>query len=493
MTNSLSPVRTRFAPSPTGLLHIGNARTAVFAWLLARHHGGQFLVRVEDTDRARYVPGAVQVMIDTLQWLGVDIDEGPEVGGAYGPYVQSERKEIYIQYAERLLAEGKAYRCYCSPERLAELRAEQERQKQPTGYDRHCRHLSSEDRAQRERAGDPSVIRFATPLEGTTYLHDALRGVLTYDNAKVGDFVLLKTDGYPVYHFAVVIDDHLMRISHVLRGEEYISTGARDTLLHEALGLEQPVYIHGSTILAPDRAKLAKRHGATAVLEFREMGIVPEALLNFLALLGAAYSADREIFSREELISLFDVDRMSAAPAIFDRTKLEWMNGHYINHMLSLADVTDRCVPYLERAGLLQNEPREYLEQVIALIKERLKLLPEVVDLTEFFFQEPDPSAAQLAGKKLSPEEAHGAIEAARARLADLPSWDEELMEAEMRALGEELGLKTGPFFMALRVATTGRTVSPGLFETMRVLGKDRTLARLDRAIAALASEQTPA
>ncbi|MDP9352326.1 MAG: glutamate--tRNA ligase, partial [Chloroflexota bacterium] len=364
MTNSVPPVRTRFAPSPTGLLHIGNARTAVFAWLLARHHGGQFLVRVEDTDRARYVPGAVQVMIDTLEWLGVDIDEGPELGGPYGPYVQSERKDIYTRYAEQLLAENKAYRCYCSAERLAELRAEQERQKLPTGYDRHCRYLSAEERAEREAAGEQSVIRFATPLEGTTVLHDALRGLMTYENEKAGDFVLLKSDGYPVYHFAVVIDDHLMEISHVLRGEEYISTGVRDTLLHEALGWDQPVYIHGSTILAPDRAKLAKRHGATAVLEFREMGIVPEALLNFLALLGAAYSADREVYSREELISLFDVDRMSAAPAIFDRTKLEWMNGHYINHILSLAEVTDRCLPYLERAGLLGNAPGEYVEQV---------------------------------------------------------------------------------------------------------------------------------
>ncbi len=489
MTNSVPPVRTRFAPSPTGLLHIGNARTAVFAWLLARHHGGQFLVRVEDTDRARYVPGAVQVMIDTLEWLGVDIDEGPELGGPYGPYVQSERKDIYARYAEQLLAENKAYRCYCSAERLTELRAEQERQKLPTGYDRHCRYLSPEERAEREAAGEQSVVRFATPLEGTTVLHDALRGVMTYENEKAGDFVLLKSDGYPVYHFAVVIDDHLMEISHVLRGEEYISTGVRDSLLHEALGWEQPVYIHGSTILAPDRAKLAKRHGATAVLEFREMGIVPEALLNFLALLGAAYSADREVYSREELVSLFDVDRMSAAPAIFDRTKLEWMNGHYINHILSLAEVTDRCLPYLERAGLLGNAPGEYVEQVISLVKERVKLLPEVVEYTEFFFQEPEPTAALLMGKKLSPEEARNALAAARERLAGLPKWDEALMEAEMRALGEELGLKTGPFFMILRVATTGKTVSPGLFETARVLGRERTLARLDRAVEVLSSE----
>ena len=479
------------APSPTGLLHIGNVRTAIFDWLLARHHGGQFVLRVEDTDRARLVPGSVEVMMDTLRWIGLDWDEGPEIGGPFGPYVQSERKEIYIEHAERLVAEGTAYRCYCSAERLAVLRAEQERNRQPTGYDRHCRFMGAEERAEKEASGEPSVIRFAVPLEGETHLTDVLRGVLTYRHETVQDFVMLKSDGFPTYHFAVVIDDHFMEISHVIRGPEYISTGARDTLLHQALGWQQPEYVHGSEILAPDRKRLGKRHGATAVLEFREMGFVPEALFNFLALLGAAYSADREIYSREELVSMFDVDKLHPTPAIFDRTKLEWMNGHYINHILTLSDVTDRCVPYLDRAGLLSGgESRDYLEDVISLVKDRIKLLPEVVELTDFFFREPEPSAEVIAGKKLTPEGAHHAIQTARKRLEALDEWDEAMMESRMRELAEQLDLKVGVLFAPLRVALTGKTVAPGLFETMRVLGRERTLERLTRAAETIAGAQ---
>ncbi|MBA2364284.1 MAG: glutamate--tRNA ligase [Chloroflexia bacterium] len=477
------------APSPTGLLHIGNVRTAIFDWLLARHHGGQFVLRVEDTDRTRLVPGSVEAMMDTLRWIGLEWDEGPEIGGPFGPYVQSERTELYRDHAERLVSNNTAYRCYCTAERLAALRAEQERKHQPTGYDRHCRFMSAEERAEQEASGDPSVIRFAVPLEGETHLTDALRGVLTYKHETVQDFVLLKSDGFPTYHFAVVIDDHLMQISHVVRGPEYLSTGARDTLLHQALGWPQPEYVHGSEILAPDRKRLAKRHGATAVLEFREMGFVPEALFNFLALLGAAYSGDREIFSREELVAIFDVDKLHPTPAIFDRTKLEWMNGHYINHILTLSDVTDRCAPYLERAGLLSGEPtREYVAAVIALVKDRVKLLPEVVELTDFFFREPEPSAAEVAGKKLTPEGAHHAIQTAHKRLEGLDEWDEAAMESRMRQLAEQLDLKAGVLFAALRIAITGKTVAPGLFDTMRVLGRERTLERLTRAAETVAA-----
>lgn len=489
MTDSVSPaVRTRFAPSPTGLLHIGNARTAVFAWLLARHHGGQFLLRVEDTDRNRLVPEALQVMIDTLHWLGIEYDEGPDKEGPYGPYVQSERLHLYREHAERLLAEGKAYRCYCTPERLAELRAEQERARVPTGYDRRCRYLTADERASHEAAGDPHVVRFATPLEGTTSLEDMLRGTLTYDNERVGDFVLLKSDGYPVYHFAVVIDDRLMKISHVIRGPEYLSTGARDTLLHHAFGWEQPLYVHGSEIQGSDRSRLAKRHGAAAVIEFREEGILPEALLNFLALLGAAYSADREIFSKDELVALFDVDKLHPAPAIFDRTKLEWMNGQYINHILSLSDFAARCRPYWERAGMLCPDiSDEHLKKIAALIKDRVKLLSEVVELTDFFFREPNPSSQELAGKKLSVPDSHRALQAACERLGAVEHWTIAETEAAMRALAQELGLKAGDLFMPLRVAITGKTKTPPLFETMEVLGRERSLARIERAAATLA------
>lgn len=492
MSSPTSSVRVRMAPSPTGYLHVGNARTAVFNWLFARHSGGTFILRVEDTDRSRFVPGAIEVMLDTLRWLGLDYDEGPEIGGPFGPYVQSERLPLYQEHAERLIGSGHAYRCYCTEERLAAVREEQQRNRQPTGYDRHCRTLTSEQQREREASGLPSVVRFAVPLEGATSFTDMVRGEVTYRNEQLNDFVMLKSDGFPTYHLAVVVDDHLMEISHIIRADEWISSTGNHILLYDAFGWTPPLYAHGSTILAPDRSRLSKRHGATAVLEFRDMGIVPEALLNYLALLGAAYSGDREVYSATELVEVFDIPRLHATPAIFDRQKLEWMNGHYINHILSMEDVTERCLPHLLEAGLVTDEtPPAYLQGVIALVKERLKLLPEVVELTDFFFREPEPGAEELTGKKkLSPEEAGVALSRAEAVLSEVESWDDVATESEMeqrlRALGADLGLKTGPFFMTLRVAITGREQSPGLTETMRVLGKERTLDRLRRAADAL-------
>lgn len=492
MSDSTSSVRVRFPPSPTGFLHVGNVRTAIFNWLLARHHGGTFILRIEDTDRARLVPGAVEGIMETLRWMGMDWDEGPEVGGTYGPYVQSERLAIYNEHASRLIVEGKAYRCYCTGERLAQLREEQQRRGEPTGYDRRCRSLTPEEREAQERAGTPSVVRFAVPIEGSVTLHDLVRGPITYQNNQIEDFIIIKSDGYPPYHFAVVVDDHLMRVTHVIRGEEYTSSGGKDVLLHDALGWSPPRYAHGSVILATDRKKLGKRHGATSLAEFRALGFLPEVLFNYLALLGAAYSGDREVYSRDELVSLFDLDRMHAAPAVFDRTKLEWMNGHYINHILSLAEVTDRCMPYLLGAELIAPDtPREYVESVIALVKERIKLLPEVIELTNFFFTEPAPDAQAIAGKKLTVEAARGAVQAACNRLAALESWDEGAMDAGLTAVAEELGMKRGTLFMPLRVAISGKTVSPGLFETMRVLGRERTLARLRHAVEILGAESS--
>lgn len=482
-------VRVRMAPSPTGLLHVGNVRTAIFNWLLARHHGGSFILRIEDTDRNRLVPGSVDSIQQTLRWMGLDWDEGPGVGGEYGPYIQSERKEIYGRYAAQLLAEGKAYRCYCTEERLTALRSEQAARGEPTRYDRHCRYLSGQEREALEASGASSVVRFATPLEGTIGFSDALRGPLTYDLSAETDFIILKSDGFPPYHFAVVVDDHLMRISHVIRGDEYISSTWQDLLLFDALGWSTPTFVHTSQILAPDRSRLSKRHGATAVLEFRELGFLPEALFNYLALLGASYSAVQEVFSRGELIRLFDVDKLHPTPGIFDRTKLEWMNQHYINRVLSLDDVSDRCRPYLRDAGLVTDEtPGQYVRAVVDLVKDRIRLLPEVVELTEFFFREPSPQPLDLMGKKLSPAEAGETLEKALQRLQSLPEWSEEAMEQQMRTLAEELGLKAGVLFMLLRVALTGRTVSPGLFETMRVLGRETSLRRLGSAGSVLAA-----
>ncbi|MDA8219621.1 MAG: glutamate--tRNA ligase, partial [Dehalococcoidales bacterium] len=323
-------VRVRFAPSPTGTPHIGNVRTALFNWLFARHHGGKFVLRIEDTDVARRVPGAIEAIMDGLRWLGLDWDEGPEVDGPLGPYFQSERLHLYRQYAAQLVEQGHAYYCYCSPERLAEMRAEQERRKESVGYDRRCRYLSPADREEAEASGVTPVVRFAMPLEGETTYHDLLRGDVTIQNSVLDDFVILKSDGYPTYHFAVVVDDHHMHISHVLRADEWIPSTPRHVLLYRALGWDLPRFAHLPIILGPDRSKLSKRHGATSITAYREEGYLPEALVNFLALLGWSYDGVTEVFSREDLIARFDLDRVGKTAAVFDREKLEWMNGYYI-------------------------------------------------------------------------------------------------------------------------------------------------------------------
>ncbi|MBU1878275.1 MAG: glutamate--tRNA ligase, partial [Chloroflexi bacterium] len=308
-------VRVRFAPSPTGSPHVGNIRSALFTWLYARHTGGKFILRVEDTDQKRESATGLQDILDSLSWLGLNWDEGPDVGGPYGPYIQSQRLELYQKYAQQLLDSGHAYRCYCTPERLTALRQEQIKRKDShVGYDRHCRFLSDAERAELEASGAPSVIRLAVPLEGQTSFHDLIHGDIAIDNALVDDQVLLKTDGFPTYHLAVVVDDHHMRISHVTRGEEWLPSAPKHILLYDAFGWTPPVFCHLPRVLGPDHKKLGKRHGATSVLAFRDMGYLPEALLNFLALVGWSYDDQTEIFSREELIRVFSLDKISAGP-----------------------------------------------------------------------------------------------------------------------------------------------------------------------------------
>ena len=324
------PIRTRFAPSPTGFPHVGNIRTALFAWLFARHNGGRFIVRIEDTDAARRVEGAVEAIQDSLKWLGLEWDEGPGVGGDFGPYFQSQRLGLYRQAAERLVAKGDAYYCYCSPQRLAGMRAEQVKRKQPPGYDRLCRCLSGEERAKREAEGITPVIRFRVPLDGFTQFQDLIWGEVKFEHSVLDDMVLLKSDGYPTYHLANVVDDHLMEISHVLRAEEWISSTPRHILLYQALGCEPPQFAHLPMLLGRDRAKLSKRHGTVSVAEYREQGYLPEAMLNFLALLGWSLDDRTESLSRKELIDNFSLERVSRTAAIFNPDKMEWMNGVYI-------------------------------------------------------------------------------------------------------------------------------------------------------------------
>lgn len=488
-------VRVRLAPSPTGPEpHVGNIRTAIFDWLLRQHEGGQFVVRVEDTDRNRYVPGAVEAMLEALHWLGLDPDEGPGIGGPFAPYVESERLPLYLAAVEQLLAGRHAYRCYCTPERLDEMRRAQQEAKQPPRYDRRCRFLSPEDRRAREEAGETWVVRFAVPLEGETRVHDLIRGEIIFTNASQDDFIILKTDGYPTYHLASSVDDHAMEISHVLRGEEWLPSFPKHVMVYEALGYELPQFAHLPLILGTDRKKLSKRQGDTAVSAFRRQGYLPEALFNFLGLLGWSLDDKTEIISREEFIANFSLDRVNKSPAIFDLDKLTWMNGVYIR-MLPEDVLARHVVEWLERE-LPAEVPRpldlDYVGRLVPLIRERIKLLSEVVGLVDFFFVAGslDYPTPLLLGKRLAgePRVALDALRATFEALSEADSWSTSELERVIAALPERLELKKGDLYSLIRVAVTGKTVTPPLFESMEVLGRERTLDRLKQAMEKLAA-----
>ena len=478
-------VRTRYAPSPTGEPHIGNIRTALFDWLLARHYGGQFILRIEDTDQNRFVEGGVEAQMETLRWLGIEWDEGPDVGGPFGPYTQSERREIYVEHAERLIATGWAYRCYCSSERLDEVRKAQQARKEPPRYDRHCRDLTPEA-AKAGGSGATGVVRFKTPLTGETVTRDALRGEVTFANDTLDDFVILKSDGYPTYHLAAMVDDHLMEITHVLRGEDWLSSLPRHVLIFRAFGWEPPVFAHVSNIVGSDRAKLSKRHGAHAALTYRELGYLPEAMVNFLALLGWSLDDKTEIIGLKTLIEHFDIDRLLPNPAAFNADKLDWMNGVYIREKLSDEEVAERVRPFLEKA-LGRDVDKAKLARIVPLIKERIKTLDEIVGMADFFFADGrlEYDAAMLVGKKFAdaPARAAEGLEKVIAAAAAVPEWTHEALEAAIRPLAEEMGVKAGDLFGVVRVAVTGKTAAPPLFETMEVLGREVTLERLQAAL----------
>jgi glutamyl-tRNA synthetase len=493
-----TPVRVRFAPSPTGLLHIGGARTALFNWLLAhgqtRREGrdGAFLLRIEDTDRNRYVEGAEQGIVDILRWFGLDWDEGPDVGGSRGPYRQSERSDLYREHAARLLESGHAYRCFCTPERLQRVREEQIARKEAPGYDRLCRDLTPQQVQSNLAAGMPCSIRFRMPLAGDTPVVDLLRGEITFQNANLEDLILLKSDGYPTYHLANVVDDHLMEISHILRGEEWIPTAPIHIRLYDAFGWVAPQFAHMPLILAPGGGKLSKRHGSTAMEEFRAQGYLPEALMNYLALLGWSLDGTTEMFSREDLLETFTLERVNPSPGTFDYHKLRWFNQQYINHVLTVEDLTLRVMPFLAEAGLIGPGPfspddPDFMRvlPVVGLLKDRLETLADAPQLMAYFLQsELEPyEPALLVPKKVSREEALRALEAVAALLPEVNLDDEEASEARFRALADAMGLKPGNLFMPVRVAVTGRTQSPGLFETLRVIGAERVRARVDDAM----------
>jgi glutamyl-tRNA synthetase len=477
-------VRVRFAPSPTGYPHLGNIRTALFNWVFARHTDGIFVLRIEDTDVARMVEGAADVILESLRWLGLDWDEGP--------CFQSQRLEHYREAADRLLKHGLAYRCYCSTQRLESMRQEQMKRKQPPGYDRYCRDLTPEACAEKEASGIIPVVRFKSPLEGQTSFNDLLRGQIVFENSTLDDFVLLKSDGYPTYHLANIVDDHLMEISHVLRADEWLSSTPRHVLLYQALGWQPPQFAHLPMILGTDRSKLSKRHGATSVTEYQEQGYLPEAMFNFLALLGWSLDDKTELLTRDEIVKNFSLERISRTAAVFNKDKLDWMNGVYLRG-LSLEEFTRRAMPFLEK-GLPVEVKRpldiSYILRFAPLIQERARTLAEVPQLSDFFFVDELDYDAGLLLSKISKAEAIKSLQVSLARMDILKDWDSASLEAVFRPLAEELKLKTSVFFGLLRVAITGRTAAPPLFQTMEVLGKERCLKRLKIALAKLGTSQ---
>ena len=484
-------VRVRYPPSPTGFQHIGSVRTALYNYLFSRAQRGTFLLRIEDTDRKRYVPEALQDIYDTFAWLGFHWDEGPDVGGNRGPYFQSERLATYAAHVEDLLARGHAYRCFCTAERLDALREAQAagsaEAADPSvqGYDRHCRGLTEADVKAALAAGTPSVVRLKIPLDGSTTYTDMLLGEITVENRTISpDPVLMKSDGFPTYHMANVVDDHLMEITHIMRGQEWLPSVPLHVILYRAFGWEPPAYCHLPMVMGKDGHKLSKRLGSTSVRDFRAQGYLPDALLNCIALVGWSYDGTREIFSLQELETLFDVSRLNKAPGVFDYQKLEWFNGMYIRAKTA-AELASLIAPFMEKAGLPIGD-RGQLEAIAALVRERIKLLSEVPAMVRFIFEEPPaPAPGDLLPKNGDPARTLESLRRLDALLPELTGTPEQC-EARLRALAEETGLKLGDLLMPLRVAVTGSKVSPPLVESIQAMGVVKARARAARAIAVL-------
>jgi glutamyl-tRNA synthetase len=490
MGQNSKPARVRFAPSPTGRFHIGSARTALYDYLFARKTGGQFILRLEDTDQKRFDPDSEAEYYESLQWLGLQWDEGPDIGGPYAPYRQSERMEIYQKYANELVERGHAYHCFCSPERLAQVRQEQQKRKEPPRYDGLCRTLSTTDVKARLTGGENAVIRFKTPREGQTTCIDILRDPIVVENATIDDYILVKSSGMPVYHLAAMVDDYLMEISHVLRGSEWLPTFPLHVMIYEALEWMQPQWVHLSVLLNPSgKGKLSKREstnvkgGAKAIfaLDLRELGYLPEAVVNWISLMGWSYDDHTEFFQMNDLIEKFTLEKLSPSPAAVNYSKLDHFNGLHIR-ALSLDDLSQKLTPYFEKAGVETDVAR--MGAITPLIQERIRTLDEAVDMAAFFFQpNVEPDAHELVGNKLTASESANAVSKALDLIQHLETIEPQETEAALRKLADELALSAGQFFGILRVAITGQRVSPPLIESMAVIGKDLVVQRLEHAI----------
>ncbi len=483
-----TPVVTRFAPSPTGYMHIGNLRTALYAYLIARHDHGRFILRIEDTDRERLVEGATDVILSTLAMTGLDYDEGPDVGGEHGPYIQSERRDIYRRYAEELVQKGYAYYCFCSKERMEKLHEDDA----TGGYDRHCRNLSPEEVQKNLEAGLPYVIRQKMPLEGKTSYVDAVFGEIITDNAELQDQILMKADGYPTYNFAHIVDDHLMQVTHVVRGSEYLTSTPKYVLLYDAFGWERPVYVHLPLLMGKNEdgsvSKLSKRHGSVSFQDLVARGYLPEAIVNYIALLGwCPRGSETEFFTHNQLIEAFTIDAVSKSPSVFDFDKLLWFNGEYI-----------RKLPFERFAKLVEPYIAEPLpascnkEKLLALVHTRLSVLSEFEEKITFFRQLPEYDASLFINKKnkVTTELARQVLTDALPMLESCPSFDNDTLYTALVSLAEKLACKSGAVMWCVRIAVSGMTVTPGgATEIMEVLGRCESLARIRKAMTLLQND----
>lgn len=482
MLFSKNKIRLRFAPSPTGFLHLGGLRSALFGYLIAKSLGGKFILRIEDTDQKREVPGAVDGLIKILDWAGIKFDEGPGSGGKHGPYTQTERLDIYKKYAAQLLKEEKVYRCFCRPERLEEMRAAQTARKEAPRYDRLCRNLDPNEAERRVQAGEAFVIRQKMPLEGAIIVCDELLGDVKFPARDLDDHVLIKSNNIPTYQFANVVDDHLMKISHVTRGYEWLPSYPRNILLYQAFGWTPPKFIHLPLILNKEGGKLSKRQGDVFVEQYRAKGYLPEALVNFCVLMGWHPKSNQEIFSLAELKKSFSISGMGTSPAIFDVDKLDYFNGYYLRQK-PLAELAVLCRPYLEQAGHETGE-QERLEKFVALAKDRMKKLADVVELTDFLFSLPPYEPELLVWKTLALETAKNNLREISGELEKIKDdgWNREYLEKTIIAWLKDNGKKNGDYLWPLRVALTGLKNSPGPFEVAAALGREESFKRLTKA-----------
>lgn len=481
----MNQIRVRFAPSPTGHLHIGGARTALYNWLFAKKNKGKFILRIEDTDIERSTAQSINAIIDGLKWLGLHWDEGPDIGGEFGPYLQSKRLDIYRKYAEKLLNENRAYRCFCTPEEIDQKREKARREKKPYRYDGKCKNFTQAEIEKKLKESRHFTIRLKIEQDEEISFTDIIRGEIRFHTSNLDEFIIMRSDGFPVYNFAVVIDDALMKINYVIRGDDHISNTPRQILLYKSLGFPVPQFAHLPMILGEDKTRLSKRHGATAVQQFREMGYLPEAMINYLVRLGWGYDDTQEIFTIDELIEKFSLERVGKNPAVFNFKKLEWINGYYIQN-LSSEDRTKKCIPFLIEAGLITKEESstrfDYIKKIVEITGARLKLLSDITFYTDFFFKEKVEFSEDAINKTIKKFDLIPIYNRIIQELKQ-SEWKRESLINALENISREVDIKRKDFFQSIRVALTGKLISPDLIDIMLVIGKEKTLKRIEECI----------